>query len=525
MSTMAPSKLKIAVMIAFASSCVALLLFLWLSFGGSVPFVPQGYRISVEFDQAVQLGTQADVDISGVTVGRVVSVGLDHRTGLSRAVLQIDPRFAPRPANTRAILRQKTLLGETYVELSFGNAHGPMLRDGARLPQAQVAPTVQLDQILNTFDPKTRRAFETWMQDDGIAFTNRGQAFNDALAELYPFAGNVSAVLTVLRRDRTATSTLLADGGQVLSAVSRNPGQLQGLIRNANSVFGTTATRDSELAAAVRALPGFLASTRETVQMLRSFAAQATPLVDELKPAAVQLSPALKALAKLAPNLKTVMNALGPLTGAANSGVPALEAFLAVSAKSGSGSATAGSGSAQTLFKTLTPFLGQLVPIFDYLGAYKRELAAFFANDAASTEGAAPAFSGSRRLHYLRFSSPLSPEELTAQAQRPYNSRSNAYQVPGGGSSLTGLTNALGTALDTFGSYLCTSHPLASIPTQTGSVSYQNELPLFYGGGDASKVPTPGCKAQERLSDALRSTVGAGLGSASGFYPQLQPLP
>ncbi|HEX3617472.1 MAG TPA: MlaD family protein, partial [Solirubrobacteraceae bacterium] len=212
---MAPSKIKVAVMIGFAASCVALLLFLWLSFGGSVPFVPQGYRVTIEFNQAVQLGTQADVDIAGVTVGRVVSVGLDRHTGLTKAVLQIDPKYAPRPANTRAILRQKTLLGETYVALSFGNPRGPMLHDGARLPQAQVAPTVQLDQILDTFDAKTRRAFDTWMQDDGIAFTNRGQDFNDALAELYPFAGNVSNVLAVLERDKSSTSTLLADGGQV----------------------------------------------------------------------------------------------------------------------------------------------------------------------------------------------------------------------------------------------------------------------------------------------------------------------
>lgn len=518
MNTMAPSKLRIAVMIAFAASCVGLVLFLWLSFGGSVPYVPQGYRISVEFDQAVQLGTQADVDIAGVTIGRVVSVGLDHHTGLTRAVLQIDPKYAPRPADTRAILRQKTLLGETYVELSFGNPRGPMLRDGAQLPQAQVAPTVQLDQILNTFDPRTRRAFQTWMQNDGIAFTNRGQAFNDALAQLLPFANNVSSVLAVLQRDSSATRALLADGGQVLSAVSRNPAALQGLIRNANTVFGTTAARDAELAAAVRAFPAFLQSTRSTLATARAFAGQTRPLVDELKPAAVQLSPALVSLAKLAPNFESVMRGLGPLTNAAQTGVPALEAFLSVSAG-------AGSGSAKTLFTSLTPFLGQLVPVFDYLGAYRRELAAFFANGAASTEGQGQAFSSTKRLHYLRFSAPLSPEELTAQAQRPYSNRSNAYEVPGGGGSLTGATNALGTALDVFGNYLCTSHPLASIPSGSGSVNYQSELALFYGGNDATKVPAPACNAQQRLSDALSGSLGAGLGPASGFYPQLQPLP
>ena len=518
MNTMAPSRTKIAVMIAFAASCVALLIFLWLSFGGSVPLVPQGYRISVEFQQAVQLGTQADVDIAGVPVGKVVGVGLDHRTGLTRAVLQIDPKYAPRPADTRATLRQKTLLGETYVELSFGNPHGAMLRDGAQLSQAHVQPTVDLDQILDTFDPKTRRAFQTWMQGDAVAFTARGQDFNNALAELFPFAHNVSGVLAVLQRDSSATSALFGDGAQVLDAISRNPAQLQGLIRNANTVFSTTAARNSELAAAVRAFPGFLASTRSTIQAVNTFANQTQPLVNELKPAAVQLSPALVSLGKLAPSLETVMKGLGPLTSASETGVPALEAFLAVASKRGP-------AAAKTLLASLRPFFGQLVPVFDYLGAYRKELAAFFANDAASTQAAAPAFSGNARLHYLRFSAPLSPEELTAYSQLPYSNRSNAYQVPGGAKSLTGKTNATGTALNIFGSYQCTSHPLAAIPTTPNTVSFQSELPLFYGGGGATTVPTPACNAQARLSTALRSALGAGLGPASGFYPQLQPLP
>ncbi|HTW12487.1 MAG TPA: MlaD family protein, partial [Solirubrobacteraceae bacterium] len=299
MNTVAPSKTKITVMIVFAASCIGLLLFLWIRFGGSVPFAPQGYRITVEFNQAVELGTQADVEIAGVSVGKVVSVSLDRRTGLTRAVLQIDPRFAPRPANTRAILREKTLLGETYVELSFGNPNGRMLPDGGRLPQGQVSPTVQLDQILNTFDPKTRQAFETWMQDDGMAFTDRGEDFNDALAQLFPFATNVNAVLEVLQRDSTATSTLLSDGGKVLSAISRNPAQLQGLIRNANAVFAATAAQDANLAAAVRAFPSFLASTRQTLNDVKSFAGNTQPLIKELEPAAAPLSAALEQSAKL----------------------------------------------------------------------------------------------------------------------------------------------------------------------------------------------------------------------------------
>ena len=208
-------------MIAFALSCVGLLMFLWLSFGGSLPLAPQSYRFTVEFSQAVNLGNQADVEIAGVPIGKVVSVGLDRRTGLNRAVIEIESRYAPRPANTRAILRQKTLLGETFVQLTLGNEKGRMLPDGGTLPQAQVSPTVQLDQILSTFDPATRHAFESWIEQEGIALTGRGQAFNAAFAELFPFATNVDSVLAVLNRDSAATSTLLSDGALVLDAVRR----------------------------------------------------------------------------------------------------------------------------------------------------------------------------------------------------------------------------------------------------------------------------------------------------------------
>ena len=121
MNKQAPSAARILTMVAFAASCIGLLLFLWISFGGTTSLGPKGYEISAEFDQAENLGSQADVRISGVNVGKVVGVSLDRHTGLTRAVMEIDPQFAPRPADTRAILRQKTLLGETYVELSPGS--------------------------------------------------------------------------------------------------------------------------------------------------------------------------------------------------------------------------------------------------------------------------------------------------------------------------------------------------------------------------------------------------------------------
>ena len=66
------------------------------------------------------------------------------------------------------------------------------------------------------------------MQDDGLALTGRGEAFNAAIAKLYPFATNVDAVLAVLERDSGATRTLLADGAQVLDGDRELPGPASG---------------------------------------------------------------------------------------------------------------------------------------------------------------------------------------------------------------------------------------------------------------------------------------------------------
>ena len=284
----------------------------------------------------------------------MISVGLDRRSGLTRAVMEIDRQFAPRPVDTRAILRQKTLLGETYVELSPGSPTARKLPDGAVLPRGQVAPTVQLDQILSTFDPATRQAFETWMQQQGPALTGRGQDLNAALAELYPFATNVDSVLAVLGRDSAATTTLLRDGGQVLAAVTRSPSALQQLVDNANTTFSATAAQANALAATIRAFPPFLTATKTTIDRVERFARTTKPLVDELRPAAVQLSPALESAAVLAPELNSLLVNLGPLTSASKAGVPAVQQFLTDSVP---------------LLTRLTPYLGGVIPVVDYINS------------------------------------------------------------------------------------------------------------------------------------------------------------
>src|SRR3954452_23280054 len=160
----APSLGKIVAMFLFALTCFGLLFFLWLAFGGPVPLKPNGYRFHTSFKEVGQLANQSDVRISGVPVGKVEQIKANKRTGLADVTIQLDAKYAPLPSDAKAILRQKTLLGETYVELTPGTTSAKAIPENGRLRTSQVSPTVELDEIFRAFDKRTRGAFAVWMQ-------------------------------------------------------------------------------------------------------------------------------------------------------------------------------------------------------------------------------------------------------------------------------------------------------------------------------------------------------------------------
>ena len=147
-------------MVIFTMSVFGLLLFLWLAFGGSIPLKPESYRVKVAFPEAATLAAEADVRLAGVNVGKVKTKELDKRGNSTIVELELKEQYAPLRRDTRAVLRQKTLLGETYVELAPGKRSSALLDDGGLLPRSQVEPTVELDEIFEAFDKPTRDAFQ-----------------------------------------------------------------------------------------------------------------------------------------------------------------------------------------------------------------------------------------------------------------------------------------------------------------------------------------------------------------------------
>ena len=414
MNTRSPSAGRVAVMVVFALSCFGLLLYLWLAFGGAAPLGAKGYRFNVEFAEATQLAEQADVRVSGVPVGKVVKIGEGADGGI-RAEIELRERYAPLPRDARATLRQKTLLGETFVELTPGTKGGPALREGATLPRGNVRPTVELDEVLRALDDRTRQRLKALLAGIASGTRERGDELSDALGALPPATESASDLLAVLDAERAAVSELVRDSGRAFGAVGRRRAETRALVRAGDTLLATTARRSADTEQTFRILPTFLRELRLTLAGAERAARDAAPVVRALRRAAPLTAPTLTDAVALLPGLRGLLRDLDPALAAARPGLPALTRTI---------------DDARPLVRALHVAARDLGPIVEYLGAYKSELIATYANVAAATQDTFQAPGAREALHYLRVLIPVTNEGPVNQPRRLPSNRHNAYMKP-----------------------------------------------------------------------------------------------
>jgi phospholipid/cholesterol/gamma-HCH transport system substrate-binding protein len=423
MQKQAPSIAKILVAVGFALSCFALMLFLWVTFGGPIPFNPSSYRFTADLPEAVQVTKEADVRIGGVNVGKVKSLELppveegEAGANYTRAEIEIDPEYAPISSDAKAILRQKTLLGETYIELTtgtqttgedgevvqgdsstaqggatdvdaiVGDAVPEPIPEGGHLGTARVLEQVQIDEIFQALDEETRNAFRVWMKNSAIAVNGRGLDLSDSFGNLGPFITDASEITETLRRQDEALSSVVSNTGAVFEALTARDQELASMIVGSNRTFGALASRDEELAETFQILPVFQRESRLTLDRLESFSRNAEPLADELIPVARDATPTLRNVRRFSPHLKRLFRELGPLVDAScgvgstasspcndikTGGVPALGATLR---------------ELRPVMASLDPFLANLNPPIRYLSAQRGTVGDFLAGPGAAIEG------------------------------------------------------------------------------------------------------------------------------------------
>jgi phospholipid/cholesterol/gamma-HCH transport system substrate-binding protein len=501
MQKRAPTLGNILVIILFVLSCFGLLMFLWESFGGPLPLKPKGYRMTVAFPRALALAEQSDVRISGVDVGHVISVKLG-KEGRTRATLEIEGRYAPIRANMHAILRQKTLLGETYVQLIPKGKSGQFLGDEGQLADSNVEPSVTLDDVLSTFDPKTRHAFEVWQQSVAEGINGRGEDINADFAELEPFSEHANKLLNILASQEGATREVVHNTGVVFNALAGRNHDLEGLIVNSEHTFHAAAANSQAFANAFRVLPAVERNSRTALKELDNFATDATPFYKQLFPIERQLSGLVGAVKPFAPQFNRFLTSLGPLTEASKQGLPDVKTELNLTVP---------------LLENVRPVLHNFDPLLQYAGEYVPEAQALFANFTAASQAhtlnSNTANQGPQQ-HYLRTMLALSPESLAIYPQRIGTNRANPYFQPG---AFSALGNG---GLKVFSDSAC-SNPVPSVSgpgNETISESLIEQIVQFHVANapeSGNSVPAPACNQQGPFT----------FNGKTGQYPQVTYSP
>jgi phospholipid/cholesterol/gamma-HCH transport system substrate-binding protein len=259
------------------------------------------YRVTAQFRDVLDLVPQSGVKVNEVAVGRVDKINL-ARDGWTAEVTMLVNGDMVLPANAGAKLRQSSLLGEKYVELSApppGEAAG-RLGEGAVIPLSRTNRNTEVEEVLG--------ALSMLLNGGGVEQLQKiSRELNAALD------GNEANVRAALDNVTSFVSTLDTSKGDITRAID-------GL----NRLAGTLNGQRDELAGAIDNLgPGLqvLADQRaQLVTLLQALDSLSTVAVDTVH----------KSQADIVADLKALMPALQKLGEAGNDIPKALELLLTI---------------------------------------------------------------------------------------------------------------------------------------------------------------------------------------------------
>jgi phospholipid/cholesterol/gamma-HCH transport system substrate-binding protein len=239
------------------------------------------------FTDVTGLNVGDDVDIAGVRIGQVTSIGVTNRN-LARVGFAVQAG-RQLPASVTATIYYKNLVGQRYIEL--GQGAGPIderLPPGGTIPLSQTSPALNLTELFNGFQP----LFEALSPGD----------VNQLATE----------IVQVLQGEGTTMDSLLSNVGSLTTTVANKSQVIDSVIANLNSVVATVNSRGNELADLVTTLQ----------QLVSGLAVDRQPIGDAVSAMSSLTNATAGLLQQFRPPLKSDIESLGRLSAtlAGNSG-------------------------------------------------------------------------------------------------------------------------------------------------------------------------------------------------------------
>ena len=268
------------------------------------------------FQNAAQLVKGNLVEVAGVPVGTVAGIELTHDGQADVRMKITDGDYRPLRRGTRAIIRQASLSGvaNRYVDLQLPAAdHQATIPDGGVIDQSETTTAVDLDQLFDTFDPRTRKALSGLIRGYGAAYQGKGAQANAGWTYLNPALAASTRLFEELDSDTPALKRFLTASSRLVGDLAERRADLAGLVDHLATTTGAVGRQNRALQDAIAALPAFMRRADTTFVNLRATLDDLQPLVDESKPVARKLRRFLAQLRPLARDARPTLRDLARL--------------------------------------------------------------------------------------------------------------------------------------------------------------------------------------------------------------------
>jgi phospholipid/cholesterol/gamma-HCH transport system substrate-binding protein len=174
-------------------------------------FFDESYTVAAHFEDSGGIFTGAEVTYRGVTIGRVGSMELT-KDGVD-VMLDIKNDEDDIPADTHALVGNRSAVGEQYVELQPNSDGGPYLEDWSEIPESETEIPIQTSKWL--YD--TQQLVNSVPRDDLRTVVGEfGAAFKDGGADLTRLIESQNSFIETANDNFALTKTLIRESNVVL---------------------------------------------------------------------------------------------------------------------------------------------------------------------------------------------------------------------------------------------------------------------------------------------------------------------
>jgi phospholipid/cholesterol/gamma-HCH transport system substrate-binding protein len=270
-----------------------------------------GYTVKARFLNAGQLVKGNPVQVGGVAIGSVKGIHITD-DGQAEITMSIDGDHAPLRQGTRAEIRQfsQSGLANRYVDLSLPPNTDQKIPDGGVIPTDKTVTQVDLDELYNTLDARTRKALQDFFKGSAAQWHDQAAEANVGFEYLNPALSTSRRLFNELTKDTPLLQRFLVDSSRMVTALASRRDDLAGLIGNLNDTTRALGSQKEALAESIGRLPPFMRRANTTFVDLRSTLDAVDPLVEASKPVAKRLGPFLSQARAFAADAKPTVRDL-----------------------------------------------------------------------------------------------------------------------------------------------------------------------------------------------------------------------